>query len=45
MGHRLDAVNGDEAVPLPPDWFHGLRDERYGFTEGAYGRLSPEPAE
>jgi hypothetical protein len=38
-------VNGDQAVPLPPDWFDGPRDERYGYTGGGYGRLSPERAE
>ncbi len=35
-------VNGEEAVPLPQGWFDGPRDERYGFTEGGYGRLWPE---
>ena len=35
-------VNGEQSVPLPPDWFAGPRDVRYGFTEGGYGRLSPE---
>jgi hypothetical protein len=34
-------VNGDEAVPLPEDWFSGPGDERYGHTEGGYGRLWP----
>jgi hypothetical protein len=34
-------VNGDEAVPVPADWFDGMRDERYGYTDGGYGRLSP----
>jgi hypothetical protein len=38
-------VNGDEAVPLPEGWFNGPRDERYGFSEGGYGRLRPEPPE
>jgi hypothetical protein len=38
-------VNGDEAVPLPGDWFNGPRDERYGHTGGGYGRLWPEPSE
>lgn len=38
-------VNGDNAVPLPAEWFDGPRDERYGYTEGGYGRLSPEPSE
>jgi hypothetical protein len=38
-------VNGEYAVPLPAGWFDGPRDERYGFSEGGYGRLSPEPSE
>ena len=38
-------VNGEEAVPLPPGWFDGPRDERYGFTEGGYGRLWLKPTE
>jgi hypothetical protein len=38
-------VNGDEAVALPEDWFNGPRDERYGFSDGGYGRLRPEPTE
>lgn len=37
-------VNGDEAVPLPVDWFRGPRDERYGQTEGGYGRLPSGPS-
>jgi hypothetical protein len=32
-------VNGDDAVPLPADWFDGPRDERYGHTDGGYGLL------
>jgi hypothetical protein len=38
-------VNGEEAVPLPEGWFAGPRDERYGYSEGGYGRLWPEPTE
>lgn len=37
-------VNGEEAVPLPADWF-GPRDEHYGYTEGGYGRLSSKPSD
>lgn len=37
-------VNGHDAVPLPADWFDGPRDERYGYTEGGYGRLWLKPA-
>lgn len=33
-------VNGDAAVPLPADWFDGPRDERYGYSDGGYGRLA-----
>jgi hypothetical protein len=36
---------GDRAVPLPADWFDGPRDERYGYTEDGYDRLSPERSE
>lgn len=32
-------VNGDEAIPLPKNWFDGSRDERYGYTGGGYGRF------
>lgn len=39
----LYEVNGDQAAALPADWFDGPRDERYGFTEGGYGRLSHDP--
>jgi hypothetical protein len=38
-------VNGDQAVPLPGDWFNGPRDERYGHTGDGYGRLWPESSE
>jgi hypothetical protein len=38
-------VNGEEAVPLPEGWFEGLRDERYGYSEGGYRRLWPEPTQ
>lgn len=38
-------VNGDNAEPLPAYWFDGPRDERYGYTEGSYGRLPSEPSE
>jgi hypothetical protein len=34
-------VNGDKAVPVPPDWFAGRRDERFGYTAGGYGKLTP----
>jgi hypothetical protein len=38
-------VNGEESVPLPADWFDGPRDERFGYADGGYGRLSPDPSE
>jgi hypothetical protein len=38
-------VNGDEAVPLPMDWFDGPRDERHGYTKGGYGPLSLKPSD
>jgi hypothetical protein len=38
-------LNGEDAVPLPAGWFDGPRDERYGYTNGGYGRLSPEPSD
>lgn len=38
-------VNGEEAVPLPEGCSAGPRDERFGYSEGGYGRLWPEPTE
>jgi hypothetical protein len=38
-------VNGDTAQPVPDGWFDGPRDERYGFSDSGYGRLTPSPEE
>jgi hypothetical protein len=39
----LYEIDGQDAVPLPTDWFGGLRDERHGShpDTGGYGRKHP----
>lgn len=35
-------LDGDQAPPLPPDWFTGPRDKRYGFQSGGgYAEIPP----
>ena len=42
----LYELDGEDAVPVPADWFDGPRDRRYGFhpDAGAYGRKLPDPS-
>ena len=41
---NLYELAGEDAVPVPAQWFDGPRDERYGFhpDSGGYGRKGPE---